>query len=46
MRDKKFAQREALTNRLLAVARRGWPKKRFYSYVEVHEELDVLFAIE
>jgi hypothetical protein len=31
---------------LLAVARRGWPKKRFDSYVEVHEELDVLFAIE
>ena len=46
MKDKKFARQEALTDELRAVARRGWPKKRFDSYVEVHKEPDVLLAIE
>ena len=46
MRDKKFSRQEASTDGLLAVARRGWPKKRFDSYVDVHKEPDVLFAIE
>jgi hypothetical protein len=34
------------TKGLLAIKRRGWPEKRFGSYVEVYEEPDMLLAIE
>jgi hypothetical protein len=44
VRDKKFARQEASTDGLLALARRGWPKKRSGSYVGVYKEPEVLLA--